>query len=313
MNSLTWVFAPGSNSSKLQVLKYKRVWEGEHGELAVSCNECLGGDGDFIGSNVTTMDFSDVVQRDVTWSKDWRQWPRQVFQAAIALTVKWRRSESFKVRRLGTKPIMKDHSLDWRQFNLGQSKDMQTFGDALQSHRAQFPDLPIVLYGVSRGAATVVNFVASATPEQLKDVVGIVLEGCPDSLRSIIQDKLSWLCYWPLGGMVAKVVSLVERCWELVTSYSSTGPSPLDNIDKIPEHIPVLLVTSLGDKLVPLACTQRLLSKLNGRQNVQTVVLPTASHPRYTRCEPDCSLYWQAIWDFYDGLITDKGQTKDEE
>lgn len=316
-DDLTWVFAPGSNASKTQLLKYKRAWTGNDDDMMFLSHKCTG---DFIGANATSVDFAEIVQRDVHWSTDWKQWPRQVFQALVGLMIWFRhggtwsqqkQSGTFRVcystKSAGPR-VMDHHSLDWREFNLGQHKDMRLFGEALQRHRARFPGQPIVLYGVSRGAATIVNFVASAKPDQLEHVVGIVLEGCPDSLPSILMNKVSWM-----PSLIRDyLVPVAERCWECVTSYSSAGPAPIDNIDKLPKDIPVLFVTSLGDTLISPGSVQRLARKarnqgrgfahekgLKPRQNVDIVILPSAPHPGYPLREPDCSQYREAVLSFY--------------
>jgi pimeloyl-ACP methyl ester carboxylesterase len=312
MDSLTWVFAPGSNCGKFQVLKYTRAWRGEHDELGISCNKCLEA-GDLIGARVTCAEFAEIVPRHSAWSANILEWPRQVFQAGVAALARWRHSGSYRVICAGTSESPNDvadyPSLDWREYNLGQCRDMELLGEALESHRARFRHdgngaLPIVLFGTSRGAATIVNFVASATPEQLEGVVGIILEGCPDSLAMIVREHLFWVP-WPLHDLLA---SCVERCFEAVTSYTSAGPTPLDNIALVPEHIPVLLVTSLGDTVVNPACMQRLRAKLNPRKNVDLIILPTASHPMYACRQPDCSFYRDALYTFYERIL--QGQNK---
>jgi len=303
-NSLTWVFAPGANASKTQVLKYAQVWKGDHGEVVVSRH--LKGQ-PFIGvpgqdPRVTSVDFSEIVHRDVNWHPDWRCWPRQVFQAAVAQTIKWRHGHAFVTHSPGTQPVMDHHSLDWTRFNLGQHADMRLFGQALDAHRAKYPDQPIVLYGVSRGAATVVNFVAHATPAQLKDVAGIVLEGCPASLQSVLDCKV----YYLPTILGQPLVYLIQKGFEWCTSYSSSGPTPIDSMRRMPTHIPVLLVMSQGDCVVPPMCTWQAMLPVKDKRHIQPVMLPGAGHPHYTLCEPDCSKYRDAVLSFYERIVCDR-------
>lgn len=71
--------------------------------------------------------------------------------------------------------------------NIGQQKDINTFHKAYKKHSTMYPDMDIVLYGDSRGAATIFNVIALYNPEKVK---AAVLEGIFDTVPHCIKHFL---------------------------------------------------------------------------------------------------------------------------
>lgn len=158
------------------------------------------------------------------------------------------------------------HSLVVSNISLGQEID-------INSHRAKFdalgkPEQGKILYGVSRGAATTFNALAMNGYTNVKLVV---LEGCFSSVEDILGKRF---------GFFAPAVS---KFLSHFTAYRPEGPSPISNIDNIPEDIPIAFISSKVDKEVPHETTVNLATSLAEvrRGPVYLLKLESSPHKAY--------------------------------
>lgn len=177
--------------------------------------------------------------------------------------------------------------------NIGQQKDIQALRDTYHKHSELYPDTAVILYGDSRGAATIFSFLALDKPEHVK---AAVIEGVFDDLSHVIKH-----CFY--AGKDEQSEQVLHRILSLTArSYKKTGTSPRKNIAEIPHDIPLLLVTSCNDCIVPPQCTFYLYSELKrmGYDKVHLLVLQHASHPAYMLDnECDKELYESVVHAFY--------------
>lgn len=179
------------------------------------------------------------------------------------------------------------------QANIGQKKDIRALRKMYKKHIAQYPDTDVVLYGDSRGAATIFNFIACHKPQQVK---AAVIEGVFDTVPHCIkhfmysdkekrtEDRLNSILAFTMG------------------SYNRKGPFPRDYASRISDRIPLLLVTSLNDGTVPPQCTLYLYKQLKKRRlnNVHLLVLKKAPHTQYMTSNPeDRRNYQNVVHAFY--------------
>lgn len=177
--------------------------------------------------------------------------------------------------------------------NIGQRKDINCLAKTYKKHLAQYPGTDIVLYGDSRGAATTFNFIALHKPAQVK---AAVLDGIFDSVPHCVKHFL----YNDKGERAEK--RLHDTLCLVAWRYKKNGPSPLDYAEKITDDIPLLLVTSLNDQIVPPQCTINLYKKLisRGLKKVHLLILNKASHPCYMiHNEEDRTRYEAVVHAFY--------------
>ncbi len=103
----------------------------------------------------------------------------------------------------------------------------------------------IVLYGVSRGAAT--SFAALATHSaEYNQVKMCILEGPPATISGSVK---SWFWFFPaLGKWIYKVFS-----WLFLGSDHKTDRDhqAVSYVDQFPDHVPLLVVSSKQDGVVP--------------------------------------------------------------
>lgn len=126
----------------------------------------------------------------------------------------------------------------------------------------------VILYGVSRGAATTFNAMAR---HHYKDVKLVVLEGCFYSLNDVLKRRY----FKPLASLVEYALSFL--------SYKQNGPSPVKSVEDFPPDVPVVFISSKIDKEVPYDSVLKLAQELadKGKNPVYLLTLENSSHPNY--------------------------------
>lgn len=173
-----------------------------------------------------------------------------------------------------------DDAYDRTKTALGQKPDI----DVLNYHFTKVFDNqePVVLFGVSRGAATVINFVGSHKPAQVK---ALILESPFAHVDDVINNMTAAAQVLPTN-LIMKAV---------FPAYNPKGEQPIKLINQIPQDIPIAFICSKEDALVPYTSTERLYKALiaAGRRNVYLLVLPKGKHanllddPRYKKFVDD--------------------------
>lgn len=115
------------------------------------------------------------------------------------------------------------------------------------------------LYGVSRGAATIVAFLGRHQP---KNVRCAVLESPFDDVESVVRNQLKniGIGYIPIVGGIASAAA-TAACSKIVPAlqnYSVYGINPRDCIQHISKDIPLLFIASKKDMLIPASSTLEL-------------------------------------------------------
>lgn len=176
--------------------------------------------------------------------------------------------------------------------SFGQKKDIETFTAFYEQQTKQEPDRSIVLYGPSRGAATIFNFIATQYPSQdIKNVKAIILESCFDSMTHCVPSLFSKflskiLPYYTHRGLEPIRADILQSFINTCNTYS----------------IPVLFITSTIDNRVPVSSVYNLLINLL-LNNLNSCYLTTLSHSRHSQYmrdnEEDTALLLQSVHTFY--------------
>lgn len=183
------------------------------------------------------------------------------------------------------------YSIDLAKVNIAQEEDVRLFKNIYDQHltnvkkNSTHDQHTIVLYGTSRGSATVFNFCALEKP---KEVGAIVCEGLFDSLDHVYQTTSSL--------KTRLMINLIYR----ITLFKKDGILPIKLIKDIPHDIPILLVTSRKDVTVPWQCTMNIYSKLRqtGHDKVHILVLKNSEHGWYSYND-ERKLYQNVVHAFY--------------
>jgi pimeloyl-ACP methyl ester carboxylesterase len=163
--------------------------------------------------------------------------------------------------------------------NLGQEVDIERLHFAYQETIKRIPHAEIVLVGLSRGAATIINYVALYKPEQLK---AMVLDSPFDAFDSIINHvkKMYYLDWVPLS-FARSIMCLRFPALEI------DGIMPSKTIHLLSLDIPTIFIHSKTDYVVPFESSCALFQALKerGHKHAYFLQLESGRHGLLMRSE----------------------------
>lgn len=144
----------------------------------------------------------------------------------------------------------------------------------------------IILMGVSRGASTIITFMGKEKPNH---VAALILESPFDAMETVIAHKIKQARLHKIPGLQQLSHAIVSGVF---FKYHMNGIRPIDLIAKIDKNIPILLICSREDTLVPSISTIRLYQALrnDNRSNVHLAIIPRGKHARIIT-GPDGDIY----------------------
>ncbi|MGB8367170.1 MAG: prolyl oligopeptidase family serine peptidase [Candidatus Babeliales bacterium] len=150
----------------------------------------------------------------------------------------------------------------------------------------------IILFGISRGASTALNFMAL---HNHPSIGALVLESPFDSVASIIDNKRKKLPFkWLSHDMGELIMETIFR------RYKRNGIRPIDLVSGIRKDLPIIIVCSKKDTLVPWHSSVKLYKKLK-ESGHQAVHLFVANHGKHSKIlmDKDGHSYQAAVHAFY--------------
>ncbi len=140
----------------------------------------------------------------------------------------------------------------------GQESDIESHHKKYLGWQTNKRNESLILYGVSRGTAT--TFCAFAT-YQYPEVKLVILEGAIDSMENVLNNMVKY-CYRD-STVEKSCVSALRSTVSFLTpkglfGYKDRGPSPLSLVEKFPEGIPVVFITSKIDSTVAPQSTRNI-------------------------------------------------------
>lgn len=279
----SFIFAPGILESERYAAYYCPEYHASTGETVTAAT------GIHVMHNPTACNFPEI---SLGYAHNIPEKPASFISQILTALQSYRRSQVDIKNQTSISPTppqqkhtVKNISLDITRLHFGQKEDIAAFSRLYDAHCAKYPTGAIVLYGFSRGAATIFNFLATEyVYKKDQRVVACVLEACYDAL--------------PLPSLVP--FTLFNA---IFPGYDYYGTQPIDVVKKFPHDIPVLFVTSAGDTRVPKTRTSHLCIQLYaaGHRKVHFIELAHAEHPNYTNHnKKDAQLYESAVHGFYD-------------
>lgn len=184
------------------------------------------------------------------------------------------------------------YRVNYNETSFGQGNEIGRLYKAYQKTNERFENCDIILYGLSRGASNVAIF---AGLHQLDNVKALVLESpyftMGEVIESIMKKKgAGWL---PL--------SYGETLAEFIfKKYTRHGNSPANCIENIPQDMPIFIICSQEDHLVPCSSTMNVYKKLieTGHKHTYIFVVPQGRHAAILQ-GPDGDKYMWTINAFY--------------
>lgn len=176
------------------------------------------------------------------------------------------------------------HTFNYPDVNAPQSSCLGQEADMAALHQACKNYEQVNLVGVSRGAATIFNYLAHYNP---KNIALVIAESPFDHVRSIVHHKTGFASFES-----TLPISFAQ--------YDPKGPQPINGVEKIDRTIPILLVCSQEDSLIPVSSTRRLYEALRktGHKKVHLLVTRYGKHANIINGK-DGTLYRNVVHAFY--------------
>ncbi len=281
-----YLFAPGILCSEYIVGKYCSQYKASTGE-SVYCSQAL----ELVnGAATVSCNFAEIVLSTTKSAGHKIGILRNKLNDLAEGFQTWRFQKPYKIIVQGESHnglTLKPYLINPFQFNIGQDLDIDIYSKQYDQCCSKNEQKEIVLYGTSRGAATVFNFIATEYKNKSdKRVKAIVLEGCFDAVRN---------------------VTTFETLIRLLPRYKRYGKAPIDLVDDFvtvcnENGIAVLAVTSEIDTIVPYKNTMRLCDALleKGLKDFYVLKLENSGHRDYT-CDngEDMQRYQKVVHAFY--------------
>lgn len=161
--------------------------------------------------------------------------------------------------------------------SLGQDNEIAIVRQAYHELKMANPDQRFIFGGLSRGAATMLNFLATDKPE---DVDAVVLESPFSSMRDVAQHIVE-SCFLTNIPYLKEISPLLVGL--MFWQYSDAGIHPGDVVHQIDQNIPIIIFSKEDDYLVPTKITQIVVDILrnNGHKKVHHLVLHNGQHGKY--------------------------------
>jgi predicted esterase len=170
-------------------------------------------------------------------------------------------------------PDAKNNNMEYHatHVNLGQETDIQRLEYAFEKACEQFPEYKFVLGGISRGSATIINFVALHQPQSIG---ALVLESPFDLVDNVINHILERFCLrWiPFSKKIA--YKIAKKNFPLL---NMNGVFPIYVVNKIPRTIPIIIIHSRRDKTIPINSSRNLYKELLVAGHTHVYILELAS------------------------------------
>ncbi|MBA3537939.1 MAG: hypothetical protein H0T84_15265, partial [Tatlockia sp.] len=214
----------------------------------------------------------------------------------------WRRNLKVSKKEAGYQPLgpheerkgsLANYRVDYAKSSMGQKTDVlahQYKYEALQKYNEEHGSEidNIVLYGVSRGAATTFRKLGTLGEDSkpYEDIKLCVLEGPPASMSDVIKNYV--------GKSLTKKLYNPEM--QTLVSFVCGDEHSTDKdaqaqayVDTFPIHVPLLIVSSKKDGLVPHSSSAKLALRVAARRQIANdsaavylLQLDTCGHNDYT-------------------------------
>ncbi len=148
---------------------------------------------------------------------------------------------------------------------IGQGKDIEALETAIKTVHTAYPDGQIVLYGVSRGAATIANTLAHLGKTGEHELLGAIKGAVIESAFAETQDVIAAILPMIPTSIKKPLFTLIY------SNHSFSGIQPITFADYIPPTIPLLFLATKQDKLIPAYSTYRLYEYIAKKRPTGTV------------------------------------------
>lgn len=168
-------------------------------------------------------------------------------------------------------PHVTSNGVDNDKVSLGQQFEL----DALRQHIPK--NTANVGFGVSMGAATWLNY---AGTHKIRKTKALMLEAPFDRPETVAQHQASQMY---LGFLNPLGLSSLVMNWFVFKKYNPSGITPIEAAKTVRRDLPMLIVHSREDEVVPVRCSRNICEQLkkNGHQELYCLELEHGQHANY--------------------------------
>ncbi len=184
--------------------------------------------------------------------------------------------------------------LKWWRVSLAGAPDVQmflkNFREAKEIHSHDHQKKKFVLFGVSRGAATILMAIPEMTEEERALIALVLLESPFDSGLEVLRKNYPWT--WPF------VCAAMNTCG----SFRCRQKTPLQAVAEFPLTIPIAFISSFGDQMVPLPRTATLVDALRkrGHEEVHVLRFVRGQHAGFLALQSNARKYSEFLQPLYE-------------
>jgi hypothetical protein len=185
-----------------------------------------------------------------------------------------------------------------RQSCLAQDDDIQVVFRQIASTVEKNPEANIILVGVSKGAATMINTVgwlAVNHPGLLQNLKAVILDSPFDTINSVAIELVRNLTTNVVGSFLGSIAawfaghaSIAPSVRQIQTTtfpnYNPDGITPIKAVTEqwlhAPRNLPVIIAHSQADELIPVNSSRRLycILKEHGFENAYLIEVENGPH-----------------------------------
>lgn len=164
-----------------------------------------------------------------------------------------------------------DNSFDQNKSSFGQTSDIETLKATYENISDE--QLDIILCGVSRGAATILNFAGTHNDKKISAIIA-------ESPFAHIDDVIEGFSQ---NIPILKIVPMFIQkkiMQSMYPAYNPQGEQPINLVKNIDKNTPIALICSKGDTLISYRSTIELYKalKTTGHHNTELLILEDGSH-----------------------------------
>jgi hypothetical protein len=186
----------------------------------------------------------------------------------------------------------KFYRVNYNETSFGQKNEIARLNKAYKAAMSRYKNCGIILCGLSRGAANILIF---SGLYELTNVKALIIESPYFTMGEVIESimirkNLSWL---PLSYGETLAEFIFKR-------YTRYGYSPANCIENISKEIPIFIICSKQDRLVPFSSSINVYKKLVESGHEHTYIF-IADHGRHAAIlqGPDGEQYQWVVNAFY--------------
>lgn len=294
--NFSYIFVPGIFSIDTQTAKYIPEFIGSSAET-VLCSAGI----HTLNQPISTCTFSEISTQSLT-DQSFNpfvyigylitNWQNKKYGVSVKKNQPQQPEQDLSAHQLfqPTSPsayTVEKHAFDFTKLNLAQEADINSLLKTYNEHIQKYPETDVILYGVSRGAATICTFMGKHQPQNVK---ALILEAPFDSLPHLLKHRHQ------------TTHRFINKLLPKIISYDPNGDSPIMSIENISKEIPILIITSKSDDVVPTPCAKALMRKFNklGYDKVHLLILDKSSHSGYAFDDySDKTKYESVVHAFY--------------